>query len=102
MCGVRHRSGKQVSWANLDAGDQLGSSDSLHLPSHKLESHVSVWAESQHHREVSCNLEDDEQGGRRLILRSRKAKKEDRRRAQEMAKKGKVGGDEAHLTPVTP
>ena len=97
MCGVRHRSGKQVSWANLDAGDQLGSPASFHL----LESDVPIWAESQDRREVSWNLEDDEQG--RLILRSRKVKKEERRRsAQQMAKKGKVGGEDDHLTPVTP
>ena len=91
-----------MSWANLDAGDQLESPPgSLHLATHQLKSHVSILAESQDLREVSWNLQDDEQKGRQFIVRSRKVKKEDRRSAWQLANKGKVGGEDDHLTPVT-
>ena len=84
MCGARHRSGKRVSWANLD----------------QIESHLSIWDESQHRREVSWNLEDDEGEGTKFILRrSRKVKKEDWSSGRQKAKKGKVGGEDNHLYP---
>ena len=89
-----------MSWANLDAGDQLESPPgSLHLATHQLESHVSILAESQDLREVSWNLQDDEQKGRQFIVRSRKVKKEDWSRGRQKAKKGKVGGEDNHLYP---
>ena len=92
MCGVRHRSGRRVTWANLE-GEQPGSDGSLYLGSDQFEPSESIWAESQDHRKVSWNLEDDEQGDRKFVLRSRKIKKGDTRTGWQMAeKKGKVGG----------
>ena len=96
MCGVRHRSGRRVTWANLE-GEQLESpksEGSLYLGSEQSESHVSVWAESQDRRKVSWNLEDDEQGDRRFVLRSRRMTKGVRRTGWQMVEKKvkKVGG----------
>ena len=95
MCGVRHRSERRVTWANLE-GEQLEPPDSdgnLYLGSDQFEPSESIWAESQDHRKVSWNLKDDEQGDRNFVLRSRKMKKGDMRTGWQMAeKKGKVGG----------
>ena len=119
MCGARHRSGRRVTWANLDGsnqpaspGDQPesnleganqpGSHAIVHLTIDQLDSSEFIWAESQHHRKVSWNLEDVEQEDQRFILRNRQTKKEDRGTAHQMAKKGKVGGVDDHLTPLTP
>ena len=109
VCGARHRSGRRVTWANLDAadqpgppgeqldspnldgGDQPGPPGISHLIIEQLDSHVSTWAEYQDHGKVSWNPEDKEQGDGRFTVRSRKTKKEDRGTARQMAEKGKVG-----------
>ena len=95
VCGVRHRSERRVTWANLEE-EQLESPSSdgnLYLGSDQFKPTESIWVESQNHRKVSWNLEDDEQGDGKFVTRSRKMKKDDMRTSWQMAeKKGKVGG----------
>ena len=87
VCGVRHRSGRRVTWANLEE-EQLE-----YLGSDQFDPTESIWAESQNHRKVSWDLENNEQGERQFILRSRTMKKGDMRTGWQMAGKGKkVGG----------
>ena len=98
VCGARHRSGRRITWANLDAGGQPEPPEPPESPEPPKppESDATLhpdnqdmkpprWAKLHSHGKVSWKIQDDKQGDRKM-------KKEDRKASWQMVEKGKVGG----------
>ena len=97
MCGARHRSGRRITWANLDGGGQPEPPE----PPEPPESDATLqpdnqdmeapgppepsWAKIHSHGKVSWKIKGDKQGDRKMKI-------EDRKASWPMVEKGKVGG----------
>ena len=98
VCGARHRSGRRITWANLDGGGQPEppeppespeppkppESDATLQPDNQ-DMEAPSWAKLHSHGKVSWKIQGDKQGDRKM-------KKEDRKASWPMVEKGKVGG----------